>query len=438
MPAPATAQPSLDLTRDRSRAWLATLRADSAYVLTGWITSVVGFGLLVPLFAAGSGTAVLGLGFPILALTLVFARGFAVLERSRLRALTGVEPVAAVYKRLPRGAPLARLWTVLSDGRRWLDLLYGVFGLIPALAVFPVAVAWWALAVGGVLYPLYDWTLPLGPDNETLPMLIGLGDGGAVRIGLSVTIGVVAALTLPFVMRMLAMLLSSFGRAMLTRQRASVLAERVTELTDARAAAASAEAGALRKLERDLHDGPQQRLVRLAMDLGSAQRRLRTDPDAAGPLISAAIEQTRETLDELRALSRGIAPPVLADRGLAAALASLAARCPVPVSLDTGRAEVARLSPSAQNAAYFVVAEALTNVAKHSGAHTATVRVSSDEQLVRVVVTDDGAGGAHPAKGHGLAGLTDRVRALDGHLAVHSPAGGPTVLVAELPGAGSN
>jgi hypothetical protein len=281
-------------------------------------------------FAAGIGTAVLGLGFLILALGLVVARGFAVLERSRLRALTGVEPVAAVYKRPPNGSLLAQVCTVLSDGRRWLDLLYGVLALMPSLLVFPIAVAWWALAVGGVLYPLYDWTLPLGPDNETLPMLIGLGDSGAVRIGLNVTIGVVAALTLPFVMRMLAMLLSSF-----------------------------------------------------------------------------------------------------------AALAALAARCPVPVSLDTEHSEAARLSPAVQNAAYFVVAEALTNVAKHSGAGAATVRVSSDERLVRVVVTDDGAGGAHPAKGHGLAGLADRVRALDGHLAVHSPAGGPTVLVAELPGAGS-
>jgi signal transduction histidine kinase len=189
----------------------------------------------------------------------------------------------------------------------------------------------------------------------------------------------------------------------------------------------------VRRLERDLHDGPQQRLIRLAMDLGTAQRRLRTDPESAGPLISGAIEQARETLEELRALSRGIAPPVLADRGLPAALAALAARCPVPVELDTEQVQAPRLPPAVENAAYFVVAEALANLVKHSGATEGGVRVTLDERLVRVTVTDNGRGGAHPAKGHGLAGLLDRVRALDGRLVVDSPPGGPTVLAAELP-----
>jgi signal transduction histidine kinase len=308
-----------------------------------------------------------------------------------------------------------------------------VLALIPSLLVFPIGLAWWSVALAGVLYPLYDWTLPRGPDGTSLAELIGLGDSTLVRVGLNFGIGLGAALTLPVVLRGLAMVLSSFSRALLTRQRASVLADRVSVLTESRAAAASAEASALRRLERDLHDGPQQRLVRLAMDLSTAQRRLRTDPAAADPLISGAIEQTREALEELRALSRGIAPPVLADRGLAAALAALAGRCPVPVHLDTDQLDMARLSPAVENAAYFVVAEALTNLAKHSGASSGSVRVVRDERMLRVTVTDNGWGGAHPAKGHGLAGLSDRVRALDGQLVVDSPAGGPTVLAAELP-----
>jgi signal transduction histidine kinase len=430
MSAPTVFEPSSGYP---ARSRLALLAADSAYVLTGWIIAVISFPVLVALLASGIGTVVVVVGFPVLVLMLFIAQGFAVLERARLRTLTGAPVSAPVYRTVAEGSVARRVLSLLGDGRRWLDLLYGVLVLIPSLLVFPIGLAWWCVALAGLLYPLYDWTLPRGPDGVSLAQLVGLGDSTPVRVGLVFGIGLVAALTLPLVMRGLALLLSSFGRGLLTRQRASVLAERVSALTESRAAAVSAEATALRRLERDLHDGPQQRLIRLAMDLGTAQRRLRTDPESAGPLISGAIEQTRETLEELRALSRGIAPPVLADRGLPAALAALAARCPVPVELDTEQVQAPRLPPAVENAAYFVVAEALANLVKHSGATTGGVRVTLDERLVRVTVTDNGRGGAHPAKGHGLAGLLDRVRALDGQLVVDSPPGGPTVLAAELP-----
>jgi len=432
MSAPAVFETSPNPARPH-RPLLAVLAADTAYVLTGWIIAVVSFSVLITLFAVGLGTLVIMAGFPLLVLTLFIAQGFAVLERARIRVLTGVDVPAPVYRPTSNRSRVRKLLSPLADGRRWLDLLYGLLALIPSLLVFPIGLAWWSVALAGVLYPLYDWTLPRGPDGISLAELIGLGDSTLARVGLNFGIGLGAALTLPVVLRGLAMLLSSFSRALLTRQRASVLADRVSVLTESRAAAASAEASALRRLERDLHDGPQQRLVRLAMDLSTAQRRLRTDPAAADPLITGAIEQTREALEELRALSRGIAPPVLADRGLAAALAALAGRCPVPVRLDTDQLDVARLSPAVENAAYFVVAEALTNLAKHSGATSGSVRVVRDERMLRVTVSDNGWGGAHPAKGHGLAGLIDRVRALDGELVVDSPAGGPTVLAAELP-----
>jgi signal transduction histidine kinase len=194
----------------------------------------------------------------------------------------------------------------------------------------------------------------------------------------------------------------------------------------------SAEAAALRRLERDIHDGPQQRLVRLAIELGRAQRQFDRRPEAVREALADAIAQTEEAMEELRALSRGIAPPVLADRGLREALADLAARATVPVDLDVDDPSE-RPSAAVETAAYFVVAEALTNVAKHSQAGRAAVGLRHGDGTLRVRVSDDGVGGAALGKGHGLRGLDDRVRALGGELRVASPAGGPTRVTAELP-----
>jgi signal transduction histidine kinase len=235
------------------------------------------------------------------------------------------------------------------------------------------------------------------------------------------------------VVRGCARLMAVPGRAML-----SGLAELRHQVATAQAqtdAAVSAEATALRRLERDIHDGPQQRLVRLALDLSRARQQLDNDPQQARDTLDEAIGQTRDTLDELRTLSRGIAPPVLTDRGLASALTTVASRCTVPVTLrvDDDLAAGARLPAHIENAAYFLVAEALTNVAKHSGARGCTVGVHAVGGDLRVSVADDGVGGAHLAKGHGLAGLADRVYAVGGTLAINSPAGGPTELIAELP-----
>jgi signal transduction histidine kinase len=210
------------------------------------------------------------------------------------------------------------------------------------------------------------------------------------------------------------------------------LRRQITGLQEQKQAAASAEATALRRLERDIHDGPQQRLVRLAIDLGRARAQFDTDPDAARTTIDEAVSQTRETLDELRALSRGIAPPILTYRGLPSALAALAGRCPVPVDLAVDR-DLGRLDAGVESTAYFVAAESLTNIAKHSRASTCTLTVVNATGLLGVVIADDGIGGASIAKGHGLSGLTDRVRAAGGTLTVMSPNGGPTEIRAELP-----
>jgi signal transduction histidine kinase len=196
--------------------------------------------------------------------------------------------------------------------------------------------------------------------------------------------------------------------------------------------AVTADAVALRRLERDIHDGPQQRLVRLAMDLGRAQHHLANRPEAVQAALADAIAQTQETLDELRALSRGIAPPVLADRGLPAALAALAARSTIPTGVDAGPL-ARRPEPAVETAAYFVIAEALANAAKHSHARRCVIGLRHGHRTLRVWLTDDGAGGAALVKGHGLVGLSYRLHAVGGRLTVTSPDGGPTTVAAELP-----
>ena len=211
------------------------------------------------------------------------------------------------------------------------------------------------------------------------------------------------------------------------------LEERVQTLTRTRRGAVDAEAAELRRIERDLHDGAQARLVALSMQLGRAEARLGDNPEAAA-LVKAAREEAGAAIAELRDLARGIAPPVLADRGLGAAVRSLADRSAITVDVtdDLGEQSGHRLPPAVENAAYFVVAEALTNVAKHAPSATARVGMTREDAHLLVDVIDDGQGGAD-ASGAGLRGLKARVEALDGRLAVISPSGGPTVVRAELP-----
>jgi signal transduction histidine kinase len=210
----------------------------------------------------------------------------------------------------------------------------------------------------------------------------------------------------------------------------TALRQQVSELTQSRTAAGEAEVHTLRRLERDLHDGPQQRLVRLGMDLSAAQRRLEDDPAQARALLGEALEQSQEALAEIRTLSRGIAPPILAEHGLRAAITALAARGSVPTTVEV---DAVQRSDAAQNAAYFVVAEALANVEKHSHARQASVEVRRVGAVAVINITDDGHGGASLAKGHGLSGLADRLAGVDGILTVPSPAGGPTQLTATIP-----
>ncbi|MGW4423902.1 sensor histidine kinase [Streptosporangium sp. NPDC004631] len=412
------------------RTLLRRVGVDSRYLIVGFPVSVVFFCLMTAGFAAGVGTVIVWVGLPILAATLLVARGMADVERRMLPEVLGRPVPRPRYRAAPRNAGwFRRMVNPLTSGQSWLDLLYGIVAFPLSIVTFVVAVTWWAGTVTGLTYPLYRWIIVQIPGNQGLPELLGLSDSPLVEVVFNTVIGVLFALTLPLMLRGAALVQAGLGRAMLTG--VAELHERIDDLAQGRAAAVSAEANALRRLERDIHDGPQQRLVSLAMDLSRAQRRLRSDPQAVEEMLGQAIASTRETLDELRALSRGIAPPILTDRGLAPALAALAGRCTIPVELDVQT--TGRFPAAVENTVYFVVAESLTNAAKHSHATVCTVSLSRTGGVLMLTVGDDGVGGAHVAKGHGLSGLADRLRAVDGELAVESPVGGPTVIVAEVP-----
>jgi signal transduction histidine kinase len=287
------------------------------------------------------------------------------------------------------GLPLAiHAWIVFVAERsqtwrtRGARVLAGHVGVSAAIELFLIAV--WALSTRGYFWPA--WTF----------------------LGLAATAGVHAAAVVGGLAHR----------------------ERIEELETTRAGAVDIHESELRRIERDLHDGAQARLVALGMSIGMAEQKLESDPVAAGQLLAEARHGAREALEELRDLARGIHPPVLGDRGLEAALAGLAARSPVHVTLSASLAE--RPPAAVETAAYFVVAEALANAGKHADATQLEIRIRRADEVLVVEVVDDGRGGADPS-GHGLTGLRQRVEALDGTLAVDSPRGGPTTVRARLP-----
>jgi signal transduction histidine kinase len=381
------------------------------------------FVVCTTLFSLGVGLAVLGVGLLILVGCLVVAGWAARMSRSLL-AYAGVDLPPTHY---PTSGPgvrgtLRRLGHVQS----WRDLLHVLVNFVLATFSFSVAVSWAASGPGALTY--WFWSRWLPDDNQGLPGLLGF-PGRFADITFNTVLGVIIVVTTPVMLRGLVALHAAVAQALLVDE-ASALRQQVTELTESRTAAGEAEAQTLRRLERDLHDGPQQRLVRLGMDISAAQRRLADDPEQARTLLDEAWQQSQDALAEIRSLSRGIAPPILAEQGLPAAITALVARGSVSTSVDV---EPLPLSDAAQNAAYFVVAEALANLEKHSQASQASIEVRRVGALAVVNVTDNGVGGASLAKGHGLAGLADRLRGVDGTLTVFSPAGGPTQLTATLP-----
>ncbi|GGN04651.1 sensor histidine kinase [Streptomyces fuscichromogenes] len=377
--------------------------------------------LLLLLLAAAAVTAPLGIGLLPASPLLRALHALAGRERERL-GRRGPEVPA------PEPVPPTRLRTALGDPTtrrelRWLAR-HGTAGLLLGLAGFLLPLS----AVRDTAFPLYWRFMP----SDTTATSVGFGvahswpDAFAVcAFGIG-SIAVIMGLT-PGMARLQA----APGRSLLAAGPDQDLFLRVAELTATRAAALDAHATELRRIERALHDGTQNRLVSVTVLLGAARRQVARDPSRAEEILERAQSAAEQALAELRTVSRSILPPVLDDRGLAGALSGLAADCPVPCRVDVDATE--RCVASVEATAYFVVAEALTNVARHSGAGSVTVTVRARGGRLRLTVADDGRGGAEETAGSGLTGIRRRVAAHDGTLRLTSPPDGPTTLEVDLP-----
>jgi signal transduction histidine kinase len=415
---------------------------ESLYLLTAPVTAAAGLLLVLGGLCAGTVGLLLPGGSPVRPGVLAPARWFGDLERWRIARVRS--PAAGAQGAGQRPGP--KQAAAASDPGLWLDVAHAVVVLPVALVTSVVTALWWLVGLAfatfalrhpylsaGSLRPMF---LYAGSTQSHIAVSLGLTSPDG-RVAFDTTVGLLLLFTLPLVTRACVAAQAGLGQALLSG--ASALHRRISGLEQERdtaraqtVAAVTAEATALRRLERDIHDGPQQRLVRLAMELGRAQHHFDSRPEAVREALAEAIVQTREALDELRALSRGIAPPILVDRGLREALTALAAHSAIPVELDADPLN-RLLDAAVETAAYFVIAEALTNVAKHSHAHRCAIGLRHSAGTLRVWVTDDGMGGAALDKGHGLRGLADRLHALGGRLRITSPDGGPTTITAELP-----
>lgn len=326
-------------------------------------------------------------------------------------------PVAEPYRPWPAGKTgwRKRLVILLAEGATWRDLAWTMLSACAGwLLALPAALAAYGLiglAAGSVVPKV---ALPAPGAMQNMP---------AALFPAGVALAALGLLAAPWLLR-------GYGHAARfllapTRQ------AQIGRLSEARAQAVAGAEAERRRIERDLHDGLQPRLVSVAVSLGLAEARLDHDPENIRSLLARAHQETKTAIEELRALVRGIHPSVLDGRGLDAALSALVASCPVPVRLDVGLPQ--RPDPVPEAAAYYVAAEAITNVAKHAGARQATVTVGVEAQSLRVVVEDDGKGGACLAPGGGLAGLAARVESIDGTFTVSSPPGGPTRVEAVIP-----
>jgi signal transduction histidine kinase len=420
----APLEPARPAEDDPVMSMIKSTGRNLAVIIGMFALSLAAFVACTILFSLGVGLLVLVVGLFILVACLVVA-GWS----SRMTmALLSYAGITLPRTRYPAAGPGFRgKLRRLAYAQSWRDLLHVLVNFILSVVTFSLALAWTFGGLGGVTYWFWSQWLPQG-SNSGLADLLGYSDRFA-DITLNTVLGALLLVTAPFVLRGLVRLHGAVAYALLVDE-APALRQQVSELTQSRSAAGEAEVHTLRRLERDLHDGPQQRLVRLGMDLSAAQRRLDDDPVQARVLLNEALQQSQDALAEIRTLSRGIAPPILAEQGLGAAITALAARGTIPTSVEVDDLE---LSDAAQNAAYFVVAEALANVEKHSRARSASVEVRRIGALALINITDDGIGGASLAKGHGLSGLADRMAGVDGTLTVSSPAGGPTQLTATIP-----
>ena len=394
----------VEATRGRLRIGIGAVERTA----TGWWTSLLALLVCFPLLVA----VVVS---PMARFALGRLRVVADTERRRLGLPAGLPPrtsLRAVFTDRPTGREV--LWLVPHATA---GFLLGLLGLTIAVNI-----------VRDGLFPLYWWLLPPADATPSIGWPLIRTQGGAWLVGL---LGVCYLLFTMYAMPYLVRLQELPGRRLLRPGPGEDMAMRIAELTATRAAALDAHAVELRRIERALHDGTQNRLVAVTVLLGAARRAVTRDPSTADEILERAQSASELALAELRAVVRSILPPVLSDRSLPDALASLAATCPVPVTVD---ADVpGRCALSVEATAYFVAAEALTNVAKHSGASRASVTLTREADVLRLIVTDDGRGGADADGGTGLTGIRRRAEAHDGTVTMTSPVGGPTTVEVQLP-----
>jgi signal transduction histidine kinase len=422
-------------------SWLdpATARAFFA-VLIGPFVTLAAVIVLMTLWSIGGSLLVFLIGIPVIGFGIEASRYFARVERWRME-LADKRPLTPHPYRSFDYSPHKPYGTWLReygegqflDPSRWRDVVYTFVALPLAVIQYAVVIALWAtvlaLLVATVeLLGTDPGDIPIFEPARSLPL-------SPVALGPSIT-GTAGLLLIPvaaFVTRVVIALQRAVVETLLCVSPSEALRQDVERLRTSRSAAVELEASELRRIERDLHDGAQQRLVMLAMDLGRAEEKIDSDPAAAKALVADAREQSRLALAELRDLVRGMSPSILIDRGLVAAVASIAGRSQIETVIDSRQVEGQRFSPAVERAGYFVTSEALTNVAKHSVATRSDVIFWRDATRLFVEIWDNGAGGATIDMGGGLAGLRDRVATLDGSLDVSSPPGGPTMVRVTLP-----
>ncbi|KOV01934.1 MULTISPECIES: sensor histidine kinase [Streptomyces] len=360
-----------------------------AHLVINLPEGIIGFVYAVVMVSTAGGLSVTAIGLPLLAVGLFLSRQWGRLERARARGLLGVRVEEPTPIPGPRrsGGFFPWLWTSIKDPVGWRTVLYMLIRLPWGVLTFTVV-----LTGLFVLWPV-----------------------------------------LPYLVRLLANADRAMVRGLLSPS--DGLERRIAELESDRGVVVDTAAADLRRIERDLHDGAQARLVALAMGLGLAKEKLLEDPEGAAAMVDEAHGEVKLALQELRDLARGIHPAVLTDRGLDAALSSVAARCVVPVKVlvDLPAGQEARPAEAIEGIAYFVVSELLQNVSKHARARGASVEVWRAGARLIIRVSDDGRGGADTSGGSGLAGLAERLGAVDGVLVVDSPEGEGTVVTAELP-----
>jgi len=404
-----------------------TWRATANLGISPVLGAVFSYALAPIMLLTIATTWIVGLGTMVRAGALWFAVQLARVDRWRIKRLARVEIEPPALPRTEPGASFHARWQAWAQSRwLWRLVIYQPLRLLMASALAFGAVAWWWGAIICFVlaaqppHPVYLIGIPLGPVSLT-----------PAQTAVLVVTGVAGLLAWPVVLRGAPLAEAALGRWLLGPSQASQLSTEVARLSTARSLAVASAEAERRRIERDLHDGLQPQLVNLALDLGLAKARLRSDPAAAQAIIDRAHDEAKRAAGDLRNLVRGIHPSVLDERGLDAALSALVASCSVPVAVNVSLP--GRPPQAAETTAYYVVAEAVTNISKHSQASRAAVSIGYAGAALRVTIEDDGRGGARTDPGGGLAGLADRVAALDGTFMLNSPHGGPTRIEAVIP-----